>query len=72
MSFLAHDLNKSFWFPSFISLSFFSVFISFSSTMSIKQKDGLEIDVDIDKDIFYFKEESRQQSLKMKILKSLA
>lgn len=70
MSFLAHDLNKSFWFPAFISLSFFSVFISFSS-LSIKQKDGLEIDVDIDKDIVYFKEESRQQSLKMKILKSL-
>lgn len=70
MSFLAHDLNKSFWFPAFISLSFFSVFISFSS-LSIKQKDGLEIDVDIDKDIIYFKEESRQQSLKMKIMKSL-
>lgn len=70
MSFLAHDLNKSFWFPAFISLSFFSVFISFSS-LSIKQKDGLEIDVDIDKDIVYFKEESRQQSLKMKILKPL-
>lgn len=39
--------------------------------MSIEQKDGLEIDVDIGKDIFYIKEKSRQQSLKMKILKSL-